>query len=486
MAPRSLDRGGGVRLRRLRPMGIGELACRGRQEAWKWLERSGLAGRGGMPSVQGSSLNRFLDRAPGRFFEGALSDETPALLVERWPGARESAGVAADAILGGRFDLMGRRALFFGDPVDWHLDPTSGRRAPRVHWSRLDPLDPSAVGDSKVIWELNRHQWLLQLGRAHRLTGDERYAAGCVRYVREWMRANPPGVGINWASSLEVALRLISWCWALCLLKGSAALSPDLVVQVVGGIEAHASHVERYLSRYFSPNTHLTGEALGLFYAGVVFPELRGARRWRALGQRILEEESERQILPDGVHFELATCYHRYTVEIYVHFLILAARNSVAVAPALVERVGRMLDFLLAIRRPDGSMPQMGDGDGGWLLPLARRTPEDLRGVFATAAALFGRPDCAWAAGGPAPETVWLLGASGARALDALAPAPPVMPASRLFGWGGYVVMRSGWGAHGHQLIFDVGPLGCSVSGGPGHADLLSIQCSAWGEPYLV
>jgi hypothetical protein len=46
--------------------------------------------------------------------------------------------------------------------------------------------------------------------------------------------------------------------------------------------------------------------------------------------------------------------------------------------------------------------------------------------------------------------------------------------------------MRDGWGAEGRQLVFDVGPLGCSVTGGHGHADLLSIQCSAFGEPFLV
>ncbi len=145
-----------------------------------------------------------------------------------------------------------------------------------------------------------------------------------------------------------------------------------------------------------------------------------------------------------------------------------------------------MLDFLLAVRGPDGSMPQIGDADGGWLLPLVSRAPGDLRGVLSTAAAFFERPDCAWAAGAPAPEAVWMLGPSALETLDALSPAPPAVRASRLFGEAGYIVMRSGWGSDAHQLIFDVGPLGCPVSAGHGHADLLSIQCSAWGEPYLV
>jgi heparinase II/III-like protein len=499
-----------MKLERVLSMGLDELTDRGRQEMWKLLERVGGNGATGdlcqrvftelaaAPAVapirararagdvytaDRMLLESFRDAGPARFFEGAASADAPALLP---PGARDQVLAQAEALCRGRFDLLGYRSLHFGDPVDWHLDPVSGRRAPRAHWSRIDPLDAAHIGDHKVIWELNRHQWLVRLGQAYQLTGDERYAEVFSQHVRNWMRANPPGLGINWASSLEVALRLIAWCWALVLFRTSPALSPPLFAKMLGHIWAHASHVERYLSGYFSPNTHLTGEALGLFYAGTVFPDLRAAPRWRALGQRILEAESEAQILPDGVHFELATCYHRYTLEIYLHFLILAARNGITTQAGLAGRVERMLDFLLALRHPDGSVPQIGDADGGCLLPLARRGPDDLRGVFATAAAFFGRTDCAWAAAGPAPETAWLLGPAGMRAFDALAPTPPRGSTSRLFGWAGYIVMRSGWGDDDHQLIFDAGPLGCPVSAGHGHADLLSIQCSLWGTPYIV
>lgn len=499
-------------MQRLRRMGLTELAGRGRQEASKWLERMGVVGRmadgsytvfkrlspgaisnGRRVYIRNDDLGKasqvlldhFRDVGPGRFFKGAVSEDTRCFIEAEMPYAPAQAQARAEAVCQGCFDVFGYHGLFFGDPVDWHLDLISERRAPFVHWSRINPLDARMVGDSKVIWELNRHQWLIDLGQAYRFTGNERYAECFAAYVRAWMQANPPGMGINWASSLEAALRLIAWSWALLLFRSSKALSPALFAEMLGWIRTHASHVERYLSYHFSPNTHLTGEALGLFYAGVVFSELRKAGRWRALGARILVEQMERQVLPDGVYFEQSTCYHRYTVEIYLHFLILAARNGVMVPAAVGERIQRMLDFLLALTRPDGSMPQLGDADGGWLLPLVRRTSDDLRGVFSTAAAFFGRSDYAWAAGGLAPETLWLLGEQGRKAFDALRPAPPPAP-SRVFPHGGYAVMRGGWERRAHHLIFDTGPLGCPVSGGHGHADLLSIQCAAFGDPYLI
>jgi uncharacterized heparinase superfamily protein len=472
-----------MKLSRLLAMGVHEIAYRGWQETAKRIDR--VAAVRGVGSRWPRARKR-PDRPGGRFFAGAAGERTVSLIAAQTPWARDQALAAAAKLAQKRFDLLGYRELSFGDPIDWRLDAVSGVRAPLVHWSLIDALAAKTVGDSKVVWELNRQQWLVALGQAYCFTGDELHAEVFCARIREWMRANPPGIGINWASSLETALRLIAWCWALALFRGSRALTPALSAQMLEWIALHAAHTERYLSYYFSPNTHLTGEALGLFYAGTVFPELRDAGRWRALGARILVEQLDRQVLPDGVYFEQSTCYQRYTVEIYLHYLVLAARNGVPVPPAVAEGVQRMLDFLVAVRRPDGTMPQIGDADGGALLPLARRAPDDLRGVFATAAAFFARADYAWAAGGAAPELLWLLGPAGADAFAGLRPAPPAGAPSRVFPQGGYAVMRSGWDAHAHQMIFDAGPLGCPVSGAHGHADLLAVQCAVFGEPVLV
>ncbi|MGH8161995.1 MAG: alginate lyase family protein [Gammaproteobacteria bacterium] len=380
---------------------------------------------------------------------------------------------------------MGHRLSLLPGPIDWHRDAVSGRRARLVHWGRINPLDYSSVGDSKITWELNRHQWLVDLAQAYRFTGRETYAESAMAEVEAWMLANPPGIGINWSSSLEVAFRLIAWCWAISLLRDARALTDARYGRMLGWLKAHAAHVEKYLSRYFSPNTHLTGEALGLVYAGTLFPELPRAARWRRIGSRVLLRQLLRQVLSDGVYFEQSTCYARYTAEIYLHFFILAERNGFEIPSEARERLCRLLDYLLAIRRPDGSLPQIGDADGGRLLPLVPRSADDCRDVFAVAAAWFGRSDYAWAAGGLTSEVAWLLGSDGCRRLERLEPLPPDGASSKLFPHGGWAVMSSGWERDAHQLVFDVGSLGCPLSGGHGHADLLSIQCATFGKARL-
>ena len=58
------------------------------------------------------------------------------------------------------------------------------------------------------------------------------------------------------------------------LLRQSRALTPERFLQVQQLACAHAAHIERYPSYYFSPNTHLTGEALSLYVVGTALPRM--------------------------------------------------------------------------------------------------------------------------------------------------------------------------------------------------------------------
>ena len=460
------------------------LADRARQEVSRaWDRHRGPGAYRARHFTRAATMPDILDVACERFFPGATAG-VDSLSIER--GRRGRLLRLADRLCEGGFSLLGYDNLAFGTPVDWHLDPVSGRNSPRRHWSRIDPLDPQSVGDSKVIWELNRHQWLVRLAQAYRLSGNERYAQHFAEMIRDWMRENPPGVGINWASSLEVSIRLMAWSWAMVMFRDAVAFTSELRADMLVWIGMQATHIERYLSRVFSPNTHLTGEALGLYYAGTVFPDLDVRGTWQRKGRKILISELHKQVYGDGVYFEQSTCYQRYTAEIYLQFVTLARRNDDPLPDFVAKRVQLLIDWLVAVQHPDGTMPKIGDEDGGWLLPLEPRAMNDYRGVFALAAAVFQRTDYAWAAQAEHSEVAWLLGEEGLRVLRDLGPKPPAGRGSRYFPQGGYVVMRGGWRRNAHQLIFDVGPLGCHFSSGHGHADLLSIQCAAFGRPLLV
>src|SRR5207245_315273 len=189
-------------------------------------------------------------------------------------------------------------------------------------------------------------------------------------HLESWMEQNPPKLGMNWASSLEVAFRAISWLWSFYFFKDSPLLTPRLFVLALKFLYLHARHLETYLSTYFSPNTHLTGEALGLYYLGTLLPEFRRARRWQTTGRQILLNELERHVRPDGVYFEQSSYYHRYTIDFCAHFHTLAELNGEPAELDFAEKYIALLDHLMHLTRPDGRTPLFADDDGGRFVHL--------------------------------------------------------------------------------------------------------------------
>ena len=492
------------KLQKLRRASFNELRVRGSQAVAMFAERAGWARgaklpsdeqllrlldsrqfAGGTPESTAVLLDHFRSRSAESFFAAFENPtETLAAFRQHWPEAEKQILQRAARILEDSFQLLGYRDLKFGSPIDWHLEPLAGKRSPLVHWSRLNYLDPQVTGDKKIIWELNRHQYFVTLGQAYWLSGDERYAETFAAHVNQWMEQNPPKLGVNWASSLEVAFRSISWLWALHFFKNSAALTPPLLVRMLKFLYLHARHLETYLSTYFSPNTHLTGEALGLFYLGSLLPEFKEAKRWRHTGLQILLAQLEKHVQPDGVYFEQSSYYHRYTTDFYLHLSILLRRQGQAPPAKLNEKLQLLLDHLMYITRPDGTSPLFGDDDGGRLLPLDYYDGNDFRSTLSTGAAVFERPDYKFVANEIREETLWLLGAEGVAKLIKLKAKEPDRK-SVAFANGGYYVMRDGWTPESNFLLFDCGPHGANNCG-HAHADALAIDLSARGHTVLV
>lgn len=411
-------------------------------------------------------------------------EEIVALMETRFPVARANLLARADRVLANRFDIFEHEGLSFGEPVDWQLDPTTGKRAPLAHWSKLDFLDPAVTGDKKFTWELNRHQFFVTLGQAYWLTGEERYAAKFVELATAWLDANPPKRGINWASSLELALRVIAWLWALHLFAAARALTPEFVTRFLKSLLAQGRHIENYLSHYFSPNTHLTGEALGLFYLGTALPELQRAAHWQRVGLQILLEQLPRHVRRDGVYFEQAAYYHRYTTDFYTHLLLLCRANAIALPSLVAEKLVALHEHLCWLTRPDGSATLYGDDDGGRLLMLGTRQAGDFRDTLATGAALFQRSEWKYVAREAAVETLWLLGAPGLKAFDDLTAQPPAAGA-KAFAESGFYVLRDGWERASSYLFIDCGLHGV-MNGGHAHSDALSFEFAAQGVTWLL
>jgi hypothetical protein len=419
---------------------------------------------------------------PGKFF--FAPDDLPrltSLLQERLPREAEEILREADEICRHRFRLLGYTDLDYGGEIDWHLDAVNGKRAPLKPWFKIRFLEFAEVGDHKVIWELNRHQHLMTLAKAWCLTGDQRYVTELMEQWYAWQRANPYPLGINWASGLEVAFRSLAWLWVRELIAQCRDVPSAFEQDLLQALSLNGRYIDRYLSTYFSPNTHLIGEAVALFFVGTLCPSLSTAGRWQGHGWDVLLQEARRQVRPDGVYFEQALYYHIYALDFFLHARQLAARNEIAIPSEYDQTLVRMLEVLQALSQT-GTPEGFGDDDGGRVFNPRRNRAEHMTDPLAVGAGLYNRGEFKEIA--PlTEEALWLLGTEGIRTLDGL-PSFRTPPEPKSFAAGGIYLM-TGSGAHNQRIVLDAGPQGAGRSG-HGHADALSLTMARDGRRWLI
>ncbi len=433
----------------------------------------------------GGSIKTYLHLGPARRFYSSTQNRkaTAEFISEYFPDWMEGTLERAGRLCEHRFDLLGYSDLALGGDIDWHRDPVSGYEWPRRYWADYDLVHhPNA--DAKVIHELNRHQHLPRLAQAYFLTGDEPYAREAVAQMESWIEQNRAGCGVNWQSSLEIAIRTVSWMWTIFLLRTSESLEERSTRRIMASLFAQCDHIYSYPSVYTSPNTHLICEAAALFIAGMVFRELPRARRWREFGAMVLMNEMERQVSPDGVYCELSSCYHCYAADCYLQTAILAHGQGAPFPQWMLSRLSQMFEFILQVQRSDGTIPLLGDDDGGRFLALAFPDYRSYSDGLGSAALFLERADFKHQSGEFHEESLWLLGTEGWHAFELLKAEPPA-EVRRSYPDAGYFVQRSGWDSSDSHLVFDCGGLGLPT-GGHGHDDALSLTLSSNGREILI
>lgn len=365
----------------------------------------------------------------------------------------------ADSILRRRFPLLGCE-IETGPEIDWRRDYVHGRSSPLRYFRFIPYLNFQAVGDHKFVWELNRHQHLVLLAQAALVTGDDTYETDLFRQLESWMAQNPFQRGINWTSALEVAFRALSWTW-IYHLHGSR-MTPDFRKRFLRLLYLHGRYIETNLSYYYSPNTHLLGEAVALHALGKLFPAFLRSRRWATLGREITQREMGRQVRDDGSHFEQSSYYTLYAFDMFLFHAVLDDPPA-----AYRERLGRMAAYLDALAGPTGRLPLLGDEDGGrFFHPFGRQKMR----IFAPLGGLNRGISASWAA-----FNVYFYRS------ESIPSAALARPESQLFRDSGVAVLRAGE----NQIVIDCGPFGPGNST-HSHSDTLSFTASAGTREILI
>ena len=284
----------------------------------------------------------------------------------------------ADDVLAHRFDLLGSGPTELGAEIDWHQDFKSGRRWPLVHISRVPVTYPDR-SDIKVPWELSRFQHLPLLSAAHLLTGDRCYLDEIGAQLTSWIAANPVEFGVNWACTMDVAIRGLNWVAALALCAEQAD-DAGWLEPALANLLLHARFIRGHLEYGSARGNHYLSNVVGLLVISAVFADSEQGRGWARWAARELGREFAHQVRGDGCDHEASISYHRLVTELF----IIGADAAEALAatdldPDVRTGLGRMLAFVADYTRPDGLAPQIGDADDGRALPLGDYGSADQR-----------------------------------------------------------------------------------------------------------
>lgn len=345
----------------------------------------------------------------------------------------------ADRIKNHEFDLLGSGLTKLGKHIDWQKD-FSGR------------------SEIKVPWELSRFQFLSTLIKTSETLHDETYAQEVKNLIHDWILKNPIGKGINWQSPLEVAIRACNFALAWYFLHD------EWQKTFLTSIVEHGKFLLRNLEYGPGFNTnHLIGNFTGLFFLGVLFPQFKESRKWKAKGFIGLEEEMEEQVGSDGVLYEASTAYHRFVTELFGHCALLARENEIAFSQNFLFKLEKMFAFIHSYTKPNGLTPMLGDSDDGKLFLLNANPPWE-------EVAPFGRIiGLAHASHVPMEKELFQKDSGAASASRGYHDANI------------YIMRKNDW-----YLFIHGGGIGQKGNGGHGHNDALSFELTADGEDFII
>ena len=384
------------------------------------------------------TMDEILNRNPPLFFFN-LDDKDKIIETIRneYPESISETLNDADAISNHIFDLLGSDKVKLGKEIDWHLDFKTGYQwNPMTYYlgtRKHVTLDDDS--DVKVPWELSRCQHFVTLGKAYwyikqskmqnakSKIDEEKYAREFVNQISDWIDANPVELGVNWACTMDVAIRAVNWLWGYHFFCASQSLTQEFKLKFFKSLYLHGRHIVNNLEFGRIKGNHYLSDIAGLVYLGIFFHETKEGKKWLEKGLNALKEEMKVQVYPDGVDTEGSISYHRLVTELFLSTTLLCLKNGITFPEWYMNHLEKMIEFVMYYNKPDGTAPQIGDNDDGRLHILTNYgnwNILDHRYLLSVGAVMFKRGDFKKAAGECHEEAFWLLGEEGLNIYNAI------------------------------------------------------------------
>jgi len=434
-------------------------------------------------------------KEPKFFIAHSKQERSTPIICEYFPGYSEKVIPEANKLCKHIFNLLGSGDVNMGEKINWHCDFKTGYCwDPDKYYKDIEI--PYEKADIKVPWELSRFQHFALLGEAYQLTSDEKYARDFVNQLSDWIDSNKPKFGVNWYSTMDVAIRACNWILGFYLFKDSNIITSEFSLKFLKSLYQHAKHIMSNLDYGITiTSNHYLSDIVGLIYLGVMFPEFKEAEKWRVFAIKELKKEMEKQVYDDGCDFEASTCYQRLVLELFFFSTLLVVINDnnfngenyreisqEIFGKEYTNKFYKMFDAVCHLLKPNGRMPQIGDNDNSTLHKFTKREILDMRYLLTLGAIFFKDHKFKIKEFGFSEDVLWLFGKKGYKIWQDLPENCLANIKSKAFPNAGWYIMRN----DKDYMIISCGSNGQNGNGGHAHNDKLSFELCVNCEDIIV
>ena len=206
------------------------------------------------------------------------------------------------------------------------------------------------------------------------LTSDDKYAKEVVDEICWWIDDNPLMYSVNWTCAMDVAFRAVNWMFALNMIASYPGFDYAFSLRVEKSLWQHGFFIRNNLERQIPySNNHYASDVVGLLYLGALFRHTSKGKKWLIFALKEYNHEVLTQILPSGVHYERSISYHRMMTELFSYPVYMLRRIGQDLPNEILERIGKMYDYVATYTKPNGLAPLIADNDDGRFVPFMKR-----------------------------------------------------------------------------------------------------------------
>lgn len=315
-------------------------------------------------------LNIFdIDVARLQAFIKALPDEKKRELI-----------CLADDACAGIIKGFSSVSLDYSYPIDWQLNPLTGKRCnENQKWYQIPDFDKER-GDIKVIWEISRFSHFVTLARAYLLTEDTKYYKAFSEQLEDWLIKNPYTFGANYKCGQECSLRMTNALLAYTIFDRKGQITIDdtahlkmLIYRCYKKILANFFYAYKCIK-----NNHTISELLGMMIGAWCCKDEKRVHRAYQLMDAVIDE----QFFDDGGYRQYSFNYQRLALQDLECVLLISKKTGIELSEHSKQKINKSAYLLFQCQDETGDMPNYGSNDGALIFPVTSCGYRDFRPVI--------------------------------------------------------------------------------------------------------